>query len=45
MVGRLGIIAMKLKRKVQWDAKKERFTYDREADLMLSRPMRRSWRL
>ncbi len=45
MIGHLGIIAMKLKRKVQWDVKKERFTDDREADLMLSRPMRGSWRL
>jgi len=33
-------IAMKLKRKVYWDPMKERFTNDKEANLMLSRKQR-----
>ena len=36
-------IAMKLKRKVYWDPKKERFKNDPEANSMLSRPQRRPY--
>ncbi len=45
MVGHLGLIAMKLERKVQWDPVRERFVNDPEADRMLSRNMRGSWHL
>lgn len=44
-VGRLGIIAMKLGRKLRWDPKSERFIGDEQANRMLSRPMRSPWRL
>ena len=40
MVAHLGVISMKLGRKVNWDPKKELFVNDPEADRMLSRPMR-----
>ena len=45
MIGHLGLIAMKLGRKVRWDAVAERFINDSEADRMLSRPMRGPWHL
>ena len=45
MVGHLGLIAMKLERKVEWDPVRERFVNDPEADRMLSRNMRGSWHL
>ncbi len=45
MVGHLGMIAMKLERKVRWDPKKERFVNDPEADRLLSRAMRSPWHL
>jgi hypothetical protein len=45
MIGHLGLIAMKLGRKVQWDPAAERFVNDTEADRMLSRPMRSPWHL
>ena len=45
MIGHLGLIAMKLGRKVRWDPKAERFLNDVEADRMLSRPMRSPWHL
>jgi len=45
MLGHLGVIAMKLGRKVQWDGPRERFVNDAEADRMLSRPMRSPWHL
>ncbi|MFH0989988.1 MAG: Gfo/Idh/MocA family oxidoreductase [bacterium] len=45
MVGHLGLIAMKLGRKVSWDPKAERFNNDPEADRFLSRPMRSPWHL
>ncbi len=45
MIGHLGVIAMKLGRKVQWDGARERFVNDAEADRMLSRPMRSPWHL
>jgi len=41
----LGNIAMKLKRKLQWDPQKELFVNDEEANRMLSKPMRSPWRL
>ena len=40
-----GNIAMKLKRKLQWDPAKEQFVNDEEANRMLDRPMRAPWRL
>ena len=43
MVGHLGLIAMKLGRKVLWDPVKERFVNDPAADSYLSRPMRGAW--
>jgi predicted dehydrogenase len=45
MVAHLGVIAMKLGRKVTWDSKKEKFVNDSEADRILSRPMRSPWQL
>ncbi|MBW8040224.1 MAG: Gfo/Idh/MocA family oxidoreductase [Planctomycetes bacterium] len=41
----LGEIAMRLGRKLKWDPEQERFTNDREANQMLSRPMRSPWRV
>lgn len=45
MVAHLGIIAMKLERKVRFDPVQERFVGDIDADRMLSRPMREPWNL
>jgi len=45
MVAHLGVIAMKLGRKVRWDPKNEQFINDPEADRLLSRPMRSPWHL
>jgi hypothetical protein len=45
MIGHLGLIAMKLGRKVNWDPVTERFVNDPEADRLLSRPMRSPWHL
>ncbi len=45
MIGHLGVIAMKLGRKVEWDGARERFVNDTQADRMLSRPMRSPWHL
>lgn len=45
MIGHLGVIALKLGRKVEWDPRKERFINDPEADRLLSRPMRSPWHL
>ena len=45
MVAHIGMIAMKLERKVRWDPKKERFINDPEADRLLSRAMRSPWHL
>jgi len=45
MIGHLGLIAMKLGRKVNWDPVAERFVNDPEADRLLSRPMRSPWHL
>jgi len=38
-------IAMRLKRKLQWDPEKEMFVGDEQANRMLSRPMRSPWHL
>jgi predicted dehydrogenase len=45
MVGHLGMIAMRLGRRVNWDPQKERFINDPEADRLLFRPMRSPWHL
>jgi predicted dehydrogenase len=45
MIGHLGLIAMKLRRKVRWNPEAERFLDDPEADRLLSRPMRSPWHL
>jgi len=45
MIGHLGLIAMKLGRKVNWDPVAERFINDPEADRLLSRTMRSPWHL
>ena len=45
MVGHLGLIAMKLGRKIQWDPAAERFVNDPDADRLLARPMRSPWHL
>lgn len=45
MIAHLGVIAIKLGRKLNWDPKKERFINDPEADRLLSRPMRSPWHL
>jgi predicted dehydrogenase len=44
-VGFLGAIACQLKRKLQWDPKREVFPGDDEANTLLSRPMRGPWTL
>lgn len=43
MIGHLGLIAMKLGRRVNWNPQTERFVKDRDADRLLSRPMRSPW--
>ena len=45
MIGHLGVIAMKLGRKVRWKPDTERFINDRAAERLLSRPMRSPWHL
>ena len=45
MIGHLGMIAMKLERKLRWDPKRERFNGDPEANRLLARPMRGPWHL
>ncbi len=40
----LGNIALRLNRTLKWDPEKERFPEDEEANAMLSRPARKSWR-
>jgi hypothetical protein len=44
-IAHLGNIAMKLGRRLQWDANREQFVNDPMADRMLSRSMRGPWRL
>jgi predicted dehydrogenase len=41
----VGNIAMRLKRKLQWDPQKEIFVDDDQANQMLRRPYRKPWRL
>jgi predicted dehydrogenase len=41
----LGVIAMRLRRKLQWNPAKEQFAGDSEANQWLSREMRRPWSL
>jgi predicted dehydrogenase len=41
----LNNIAMRLKRKLKWDPKKEQFAGDDEANRLLSPPIREGWRL
>jgi predicted dehydrogenase len=41
----IGYIAMLLGRKLKWDAEKEQFVNDAEANRMLARPMRSPWSL
>jgi len=41
----IGNIAMKLKKKLEWDPQKEQFVGDDEANKMLSKPMRAPWRV
>jgi predicted dehydrogenase len=43
MIGHLGLISIKLGRKVYWNPSQERFVNDPEADRFLSRPMRSPW--
>ncbi len=45
MVGHLGVIAIKMGRKLNWDPKKEGFINDTEANRLLLRPMRSPWHL
>ena len=45
MIGHLGVIAMKVGRKVKWDGERERFVDDKVADSYLSRAMRSPWRV
>ena len=42
---RIDDIAIRLKRRLRWDPKAEQFIDDPEANRMLTRPMRRPWRL
>lgn len=39
----LGVIALRLGRKLKWDARAERFVADKEADQWLAREMRKPW--
>jgi predicted dehydrogenase len=41
----LGLISYRLGRKLQWNAKTEKFTGDQEANKLLSRKARKKWRL
>jgi predicted dehydrogenase len=44
-IGHLGNIAMKVGRKLRWDAKKEEFIGDPEANKLLARQARKPWDL
>ncbi len=44
-IAHMGVIAMKLQRKLQWDPGKEEFVYDDEANSMRSREERDPWKL
>ncbi|MDB5300362.1 MAG: oxidoreductase domain protein, partial [Phycisphaerales bacterium] len=39
----LGVLSMRLGRKLNWDPKKEQFVGDADADKWLSREMRKPW--
>jgi predicted dehydrogenase len=39
----LGLIAIQLGRKLEWDPKRERFVNDKEADKFIAREMRKPW--
>ncbi|HZL36204.1 MAG TPA: Gfo/Idh/MocA family oxidoreductase [Tepidisphaeraceae bacterium] len=39
----LGVLSIRLGRKLEWDPQKERFVNDPEADKWLTRPMRKPW--
>lgn len=41
----LGLISYRLNRKLEWNAEKEKFIGDKEANAMLSRKPRKEWRL
>lgn len=43
--GHLGLIAMLVGRKLQWDVKRERIIGDAEATALLTRPYRKPWKL
>jgi predicted dehydrogenase len=45
LLGLIAEISIRLKRKLQWDPKAERFVDDAEANARLSRPMRAPWTL
>lgn len=45
MIAHLGVIAMKLGRKLYWNPQNEKFVNDSDADKMLFRPMRGPWHL
>jgi len=45
MICQMGEIAIRLKRKLNWDPAKEEFKDDEQANRRLSRPMRSPWRL
>jgi hypothetical protein len=44
-LGNVADIAVRLKRKLTWDPKANRFVSDEEANRMLIRPMRAPWKL
>ncbi|MHC4098593.1 MAG: hypothetical protein ACYSU3_21365 [Planctomycetota bacterium] len=44
-VGHLGLIAIRLGRKLKWNPDEELFVNDSEADRLLSRPMRSPWHI
>jgi len=44
-IAHIGHIAIRLGRKLRWNPEKERFVGDDEANRMLSRPMRKPWKL
>jgi hypothetical protein len=44
-IAHMGVIAMKLQRKLQWDPAKEEFLNDNEANSMRSRAERDPWKL
>jgi predicted dehydrogenase len=45
LLGLIAEISCRLKRKLAWDPKAERFVNDAEADALLTRPMRAPWKL